>query len=209
MRAAGDDRLILSRLGARHDCVAVTEPGLAPKRLIWRQCRLVPQTNKVTDMNTDEPLGFFITWTVYGTFLQGDKRWWRKTREGSQSPQPRLEQWHRDRLRHDVILLSDKHRESVESEIRSHCELRQWELWTVNARTNHVHVVVTAPGYAGDTVRDQLKANCTRGVRQLDERLIGRPVWTVRGDWESLNTDEDLEQAILYAGEGQDRKHVK
>jgi hypothetical protein len=158
-------------------------------------------------MNT-EPLGFFITWTVYGTFLQGDKRWWRNKRKGSQPPQPRLEQWHRDRLKHDVILLSDELRERVEFEIRSHCEIRRWTLWTANARTNHVHVVVTAPGYAGDTVRDQLKANCTRGVRQLDERFFDRPVWTVRGDWECLNTDEDLEQAILYAGEGQDRKGV-
>ena len=160
-------------------------------------------------MNTDEPLGYFITWTVYGTFLQGDERWWRKKRQGSQSPQLRLEQWHRDRLKHDVILVSDKHREIVESEIRSHCEHRQWRLWIANPRTNHVHSVVTAQGYAGDKVRDQLKANCTKRLRRQDQQFVDRPVWTVGGDWDCLNAEEDLERAILYAGEAQDRMEYK
>lgn len=157
----------------------------------------------------DEPLGYFITWTVYGTFLQGDERWWRRKRQGSQPPQPQLEQWHRDRLKYDVILLNDQHREIVESEIRAHCEHRQWHLWTANVRTNHVHVVVTAQGCAGRKVCDQLKANCTRGLRQQDIRFGNRPVWTVGGDWQCLNTEEDLEQAIMYAGDAQGRMEYK
>lgn len=158
---------------------------------------------------TDEPLGYFITWTVYGTFLQGDLRWWRKSHKGSQAPQPRLEQWHQDRLKYDVILLSDEQREIVKSETRSHCEHRQWKLWIANPSTNHVHVIVTAPGYAGSKVRDQLRANCTGGLRQQDKQLDERPVWTVGGDWRCLNSGEELEQAILYAGEAQDRMENK
>ncbi len=115
------------------------------------------------EINRD-PLAYFITWTVYGTFLQGDGRWWRKKRKGSQSPQPRLEEWHRDRLRHEIILLSEQHRDTVKSEIQTHCEFRQWQLWIANPRTNHVHVVISARGFVGDVVRDQLKANCTRGL---------------------------------------------
>ena len=156
-----------------------------------------------------EPLAYFITWTVYGTFLQGDGRWWRSKKKGTRPPQPRLEEWHRARLRHDIILLSQQHREVVKSEIRDHCEFRQWHLWIANPRTNHVHVVVTARGFAGDVVRDQLKANCTRGLREQDQRFVDRPVWTVRGDWQCVNTDEDLEQAIQYAGEAQDRMEYK
>ena len=156
-----------------------------------------------------EPLAYFITWTVYGTFLQGDSRWWRSKKKGTRPPQPRLEEWHRDRLRHDVILLSEQHRETVKSEIEDHCEFREWHLWIANPRTNHVHVVVTAQGYAGDVVRDQLKANCTRSLRQQDQRFVDRPVWTVRGDWQCVNTDEDLEQAIQYAGAAQDRMEYK
>ncbi|QDS93890.1 hypothetical protein FF011L_26660 [Roseimaritima multifibrata] len=153
----------------------------------------------------DEPVGFFITWTVYGTFLQGDSRWWRKRDVGERPPQPLLEQWHRDRLTHDVILLNDDHRKSVESEVGFHCQNRGWKLWVVNPRTNHVHVVVTAPGFAGDKVRNQLKANCTRGIREIDDRFVDRPVWSIKGDVEFLKTDDDLERVILYASEAQDR----
>jgi REP element-mobilizing transposase RayT len=156
-----------------------------------------------------EPLGYFITWTIYGTFLQGDARWWRKKGKGSQPPQPRLEQWQRNRLRHEVILLSAEHRAIVESEIASHCKHRQWRLWTCSARTNHVHVVVTAPGYAGSTVRDQLKANGTRGLRQHDQRFVGRPVWTSKGDWQCLYAQQELEQAMQYTSDAQDRMQYK
>ncbi|MDB2687023.1 hypothetical protein N9Y42_07395 [Mariniblastus sp.] len=155
--------------------------------------------------NTDEPVGYFITWTVYGTFLQGDGRWWRSKHDGQKPPQPQLQQWHRDRLNHDIVLLNADHREVVESKIEDHCKIRDWKLWVANPRTNHVHVVVTAQGYAGSKVRDQLKANCTSGIRKIDKGFIGRPVWTVKGDVEYLNTDEELERAILYASEAQDR----
>ena len=153
----------------------------------------------------DEPAGYFITWTVYGTFLQGDSRWWRKRAGGERPPQPLLEQWHRDRLKHDVILLNEDHRKVVEVEVQHHCERRGWKLWVVNPRTNHVHVVVSASGYEGEKVRDQLKANCTRGIREIDSRFLDRPVWTTKGDVQFLKKDNDLEKAIEYAGEAQDR----
>ena len=104
-----------------------------------------------------------------------------------------------------IILLTDEHRNVVESEIEYHCKNRGWKLWNANPRTNHVHVVVTAPGYLGSKVRDQLKANCTGGLRQHDKRFVDRPVWTTKGDVEHLETENDLEQASVYAGEAQDR----
>ena len=153
----------------------------------------------------DEPVGFFITWTVYGTFLQGDARWWKKRNAGEQLPQPLLEQWHRNRLNHDVILLNEDLRKVVESEIEDHCERRDWKLWAVNARTNHVHVVVTASGVKPEKVRDQLKANSTRGIRQIDSRFTERPVWTTKGDVQFVKTEDDLERVVLYVCEFQDR----
>ena len=159
--------------------------------------------------NDGEPVAYFITWTVYGTFLQGDSRWWRKRNAGELPPQPLLEQWHRDRLKHEIILLNDEHRHIVKCEIENHCNRRGWKTWVANPRTTHVHVVITTPGYAGATVRDQLKANCTRGIREADGRFVDRPVWTTKGDVQYLNTEDDLELAIMYAGEAQDRMGVE
>ncbi|MDB5337294.1 MAG: hypothetical protein JWN70_2913 [Planctomycetaceae bacterium] len=155
---------------------------------------------------SDERLAFFITWTVYGTFLQGDPRGWRKWKHGMQAPQPWLVPWHAARLKYPVLLLDDSRRQLVNAEILRFCEWRGWKLRAHDARTNHVHVVVQALGYSGSQVRDQLKANCTRVLREHSVIFHDRPVWTERGDWQCLNDVDDLEQAILYVSVAQDRK---
>ena len=156
-------------------------------------------------MNVDDPLAFFITWTVYGTYVQGDERGWRRRCNGSQEPQPLLAQWRRDRLKHDILPLSTEQRQVVEKTCHDHCNHRDWHPWAVNARTNHVHVVVTANDYAGRTVRDQLKANCTRALREQWPVFVDRPVWTVGGDWECINSEQNLETVCQYVREAQDR----
>jgi hypothetical protein len=161
-------------------------------------------------MQSGDPLAFFITWTVYGSHLQGDERGWRRRRKGNQLlPQPRLAEWRRERLKYDVILLSSEQREVVEAECRRHCEHRHWHLWEVNARSSHVHVVVTANGYSGKIVRDQLKANCTRGLRERWNQFCDRVVWTIGGDWECIIREEDLETVCLYVREAQDRMEYR
>ena len=91
------------------------------------------------------------------------------------------------------------------SEITRLSEYRGWKLWVANPRSNHVHVVVSAREHSGKQVRDQMKANCTRVLRESFSEFVGRPVWTVGGDWKCVNSDEDLETAIRYVGEAQDR----
>ena len=154
----------------------------------------------------DEPLAYFITWTVYGTFLQGDLRGWRKWKQGFNAPQPCLAEWHAERLKFSVELLNREQRETVDSEIHRLCSYRGWKLWASAVRSNHVHVVAYASGYAGSKVRDQLKANCTRVLRERWPAFNDRPVWTEAGDWQCVNDENELEQVIMYVTEAQDRK---
>ncbi len=160
-------------------------------------------------MHIDAPLAYFFTFTVYGSFLQGDARGWRSRRLGPRPPQPLLEQWHRDRLKHDVHLLNIQQRETIEAEVERLCKFRNWTLWKVNARSNHVHILVSAMEYDGAKVRDQIKANCTRALRLDWPHFANRPVWAVGGDWRCINSEEELEQTILYVGEAQDRKGLE
>ncbi|WP_442484682.1 hypothetical protein [Aeoliella sp. SH292] len=157
----------------------------------------------------NDPIAYFITWTVYGTFLQGDSRWWRQRTRGERAPQPLLEKWHRERLNHDIVLLDVEQRQIVELAISRHALHRGWHLWVANARSNHVHVVITATNYAGSTVREQLKANSTRELRHSFHLFLGRPVWSVGGDWQCINSEDELHQVVTYAGESQDRMDRK
>ena len=165
-----------------------------------------PHSDGTLIMILDEPLAFFITWTIYGSHLQGDERGWRRRRHGDQPPQPRLAKWRQERLKHELLMLSPEQRAVVENECRRHCEHRDWHVWAINPRSTHVHAVVTAAGCSGKSVRDQLKANATRGLRESWPVFRDRQVWTVGGDWTCINSQNDLEQVSLYVREAQDRK---
>lgn len=54
----------------------------------------------------NRPLGLFITWTVYGTFLPGDSRGLRQPNKGIQLHNSKLEQGHVHRLNHPIKTLS-------------------------------------------------------------------------------------------------------
>ena len=152
----------------------------------------------------NDPITYFITWTTYGTWLPGDARGWRKTRVGNQLPQPRLAEWCRNRLSEEPVLLTENHRNKVEAVCRKHAQIRGWVLHAVGARSNHVHLAVTADK-APKTVRDQFKANATRVLRQGPDAIANEKVWTAGGDCEIVDGDEELERVVQYITEAQDR----
>ena len=172
--------------------------------LYWRSETAV--TNR--PFNTDEPLAFFLTWTTYGTWLPGDNRGWtRKGEPDVQHPSPRLAKSAEAKMKESAFRLSRDHRSIVEDTIRKHCEIRKWHVHAVNIRSNHVHVVVTAPGYKPETVRDQFKAWRTRKLKEAGEaRTL---FWTEGASCRSINNDEDLEAAVVYVVDAQDRKGVE
>ena len=158
--------------------------------------------------NADDPIAFFITWTCYGTWLPGDERGWHHRGTGGVQPANELFKTAAEaKMRESEFLLSNDDRKVVEATVEEHCKIRGWILHRVNARSNHVHVVVTATGFAPETVRDQLKAWCTRKLKpqhQDRERF-----WTEGASCRSINHEDDLEAAIEYAGETQDRKNLE
>jgi hypothetical protein len=88
-------------------------------------------------------LAYHITWTTYGTWLPGDARAWVQWGEwGIKPPDPERECAARQRRAESAVVLSEDRRALVEQTIRDHCRVRGWLLHAVNARTNHVHVVV-------------------------------------------------------------------
>ena len=108
-------------------------------------------------------------------------------------------------MKRQAILLSPQDRTTVEDACREHCQFRGWVLHAVNARTNHVHAVVSAE-QAPMKVRDQLKANCTRRLRTQAEPLNVPQTWSRGGDCELLDGDAEIELAVLYVNEAQDKR---
>ena len=155
--------------------------------------------------NTDDPIAYFITWTSYGTWLPGDQRGWHRWGESELQPPNKLfRQMAAAAMKEAEFTLAPGDRDLVEQTVARHCQIRGWTLHTVRARSNHVHVVVTAPGYHPKTVPDQFKAWCTRHLRPTHP---GRErFWTEGGSCRWINHDDDLASAITYVNDAQDRK---
>jgi REP element-mobilizing transposase RayT len=160
-----------------------------------------------------DPLGYFITWSTYGTWLPGDDRGWVEYRRGWQFPNPILELESGARMTEDACRLTKEQRQIVEEQVAETCRYRGWTLHAVNCRSNHVHVVLTAARHP-DEVRTQLKAWCTRRLKEferkcrteLDDSGIRENWWAERGSQRYINDEESLEAAILYVRDGQDKR---
>jgi REP element-mobilizing transposase RayT len=153
------------------------------------------------------PLGYLITFRAYGTWLHGDER-------GSVdrfhnlygTPDiPPDARWHRynQRMRKvDPVRLDHVRRATIREAINETCELRKWRLHAVNVRTNHVHIVVTAPCHP-EHVLSTLKANATRRMREAGCWTSARTPWAENGSKRWLWTSNQLEAAIDYVVNGQ------
>jgi REP element-mobilizing transposase RayT len=158
-------------------------------------------------------LAYHLTWTTYATWFPGDERGWVNTKtRGIQAPNARLQDEASALLEEEPVVLTQRQRAIVEKTIAEHCRIRGWILHAVNARSNHIHVVVTADKDA-DAVMDQFKAWCSRklsddaGLTEPVAYKAGRRRWfTEGGDKEIIDNESYLENAIHYVKEGQDKK---
>ena len=104
----------------------------------------------------------------------------------------------------DACRLTKTQREAVEAQVVETCGYRGWHLHAVNCRSNHIHVVVTANETAPKKIRIDLKAYATRCLKKLDETRDDW--WAERGSIRWIFNEDDLESAIIYVIDGQDRK---
>src|SRR5947207_14204937 len=134
-------------------------------------------------------VAFFSTWTTYGTWLPGDPRGWYQRGRGLQGPDA-LRRFEATLLMADAAFALDPdQRRVVEQTIIDHCAIRQWVLHAVNCRSNHVHVVVTAPDRPIELPREQFKAWSTRRLKERSgPAAVRRNWWTQRGWDESTST---------------------
>lgn len=86
---------------------------------------------------------------------------------------------------------------------RETCAHRGWTLHMVNCRSNHIHVVVTADVNDPEKIRIDLKAWATRTLKKKFDSTREN-WWAERGSIRYINSEDDLEAAILYVRNGQD-----
>ncbi len=158
--------------------------------------------------DTDIPLAHLITFRCYGSWLHGDPR-------GS------VDQLHNqykapyapvneNRSRHntgmlkcDPVVLDASRRVSVEKAIRETCIHRKWQLWAINVRTNHVHVVVSIGIKKSELALNAFKANATRQKKEDGCWKMDYSPWVDKGSRRYLWNERSVGRAIDYVANGQ------
>ena len=106
-------------------------------------------------------------------------------------------------LKGQPVTLDASQRQSVEAAIRETCAFRQWHLHAVNARTNHVHTVVSIGLIKPERALTAFKANATRQMRQAGCWRHESSPWTEKGSKRYLWNERSVARAIDYVLYGQ------
>jgi REP element-mobilizing transposase RayT len=147
------------------------------------------------------PTGYLLTWTCYGTWLHGDERG--STQRGLKSGWPIIESGPelldamRRKLSQSPYLIESGARGVIEDTLAEVYTHRDWYLAKFNVRTNHLHVVVCGIERPEKMLGD-LKAYCTRRLREAAIVAKARRVWTDSGSTRYLWDADDLAAAVDY-----------
>ncbi|MFA6045370.1 MAG: transposase [Phycisphaerales bacterium] len=152
---------------------------------------------------------YFITFRCYGTWLHGDERGSvnRKMPRGFGDPfippTQELEAMRGRALQHAPVVLSGEARETVEGSIRGVCKYREWRLHALAARTNHVHIVVSASDRPPELVMNSFKSWTTRGLVEAGHFAKGHRIWSRHGSTIYLWNAESIAEKVEYVVNGQ------
>ncbi len=154
------------------------------------------------------PIGYLITFRTYGTWLPGDARGSTRRNPGRYERKHRgqsvpLEDHARRKQVSDTYLLTSAGRTAVEDSIRDVCEHKGVSLSAVNARSNHVHVVVCGD-FSPDRMMNAFKSWATRRLRDAALAAPESKVWARHGSTVKLFDNAQVLDAQRYTLEEQD-----
>ncbi len=139
-------------------------------------------------------VGYMITWTTYGTWLQGDKRGYVKKGKIC-PPNPSLAKSNQENLIKNPVKLSKAHRAIVTKAIYEKAKRLKQKIHALAVRSNHVHIVAEyIPMPIGLVVKNY--KNFTH-VKLREAGFCGR-LWTKGFDKRYCFDKRSLEKRIDY-----------
>jgi REP element-mobilizing transposase RayT len=139
-------------------------------------------------------VGYMVTWTTYGTWLQGDKRGYVKDGrilEGNQT----LRELCKGLQKGQSVKLTKREKEIVRGAILSESERIGQNLEALAVCTNHIHLAARPCDKSIERIVSMYKSAATRTLR-----FVGRsgPVWTTSFHKRFCFTEDELTRKIEY-----------
>ena len=139
-------------------------------------------------------IGYMLTWTTYGTWLQGDRRGYVKDGQ-IMGGDPALLLCNKANLSCPVFRLNKKRKNIVHDQILKTAERMGQDVYAVSVYSNHVHLVVENTEMDVGKVVHKYKADSTYALRK--EGVEGR-IWTKGYDNRFCSDEKSLQARIEY-----------
>ena len=155
------------------------------------------------------PLAYLLTFRTYGTWLHGDERGSVDTHNRKNiyglpdiSPNENLKNLMQAKMKNQTFLLDETQRKLIKEAIEEFCQHKNYQLHAVNARTNHVHTVISAQTKP-EPIINFLKSYSTRKLRESKLISTETKPWSRGGSRRYLWKERHVSLAIEYVLYGQ------
>jgi len=142
----------------------------------------------------EKVIAYMVTFTTYGTWLQGDERGYVKdgiTYEGNE----RLHNANKEAMRQDEVRLNQRQKEIVKKAIIDESKELKQNIFAILVWSNHVHIVAENIDETVGKITGRYKAAATKALREAG--FEGK-VWTKGYDKRFCFNAEDLRARIEY-----------
>jgi REP element-mobilizing transposase RayT len=139
-------------------------------------------------------VGYMVTWTTYGTWLQGDKR--RYVQDGKILPtNTGLENANKRLQKYDIVRLTSIQKKVVDNAILKEAERIGQKVFALAVCSNHVHLVV---GKQNESIESAISRYKNVATAALKKTGLMKRVWTRGFDKQFCFNDAALEKRIKY-----------
>jgi len=139
-------------------------------------------------------IGYMLTWTTYGSWLQGDKRGYVKDGQMLEADQTLLELC-KGLQKGQTVKLTKREKEIAHQAILSESQRIGQKLEALAICTNHIHLAARPCDKSIEYIVSMYKSAATRALRCYGRTGI---IWTKGFDKRFCFTQDDLTRKIAY-----------
>ena len=135
-----------------------------------------------------------MTFTTYGTWLQGDKRGWVK--KGTvHEENAELRKANEGQVKKEAVKLGRKEKEIVRDAIYKKAEALGEKIFAISVWSNHVHIVL---GYSGRPIEETVRIYKNTASAALEKSKFKGRIWTKGFDKRYCFDERVLKERVDY-----------
>jgi len=138
--------------------------------------------------------GYILTWTAYGSWLQGDRRKYAKNGQ-ILDPNPSLERKNKENMKYPKVSLNAAQREIIEKAIIEESASLNQKTYAIAVRRNHIHLVTDCNFISAASAVSHYKNAARLAVES--NGFVGR-LWTKGFSVRYCFDEDQLNKVIQY-----------